>query len=231
MRPRTAVPKAPPTTTHATPPAEPPKPPAQLELEPTRAPEREPERPPVDDTHQNELAAAGVKKAGDLSMGPAYDRVIDTLFDYKAPNVEFDEIVEALAFRGKRASERTYAELIDALDVAESMAFRAARLLANAKVKFALFEIDATAIESALREETVKYLKALKPGEEGRTKTITEKDVESTLSTRHNRDYVLLHEKLSKAKRSIDVYEALEIRASERAKDLRQIVARARTVD
>lgn len=230
MRPRTAVPK-PPATPPATPPAEQLNPPAQLELESARETPPVDEKQSQDDTHQNELAAAGVKKAGDLTMGPAYDRVIDTLFDYKAPNVEFDEIVEALAFKGKRASERTYAELIDALDVAESMAFRAARLLANAKVKFALFEIDATAIEAALREETVRYLKALKPGEEGRTKAITEKDVESTLSTRHNRDYVLLHEKLAKAKRSIDVYEALEIRASERAKDLRQIVARARTVD
>lgn len=215
------------------------RPPAQLERE-VELSQREVEERTA--ARQRELAG---KEASDLSMGAGYDRIVDHLYDLAEPDAEYREIREALSFGARRAaSGLAYGDLVDALDHAEDIAYRATLLLVNAKVAHDAYELDAKTIVAALRAGVIADLeverarhkaaaeaakKAKTDEPVGRSKQITEADIDAALAEKYPREWRDLEMRRGKARRMIAALESLEARTIERARDLRQMVARQRS--
>lgn len=162
-----------------------------------------------------------------LSMG-THARIVDALFDLPDPMAEYLAIKASLTFGG-RASSLSYGQLVDALDDAQSVAERASRLLASAKVTHDAFEMDAQVIEGALREQAVADLQQQK-AEGKRSKAITNDDIAAVMAAAFPDEYRDLQSRRSKAKRTVLAIEQLYDRACARAGDLRAMVQRTREV-
>lgn len=164
---------------------------------------------------------------GALTMG-THARIVDTLFDMPDPMVEYQAIRNSLTFGG-RASSMSYGQLVDALDDAQAIAERASRLLANAKITHDAFKLDALVVEGVLREEAVADLQEQKSSG-ARSKQITNDDITSVMAQKFSDEYRALELKKGKAKRMVDAIEQLYDRATNRAGDLRTMVAKSREV-
>jgi hypothetical protein len=161
-----------------------------------------------------------------LSMGDGYDRIVDTLFDLPDPHEEYLAVKQSLKL-GTRASRADYGTLIDALDVSEDMAERAFALLVNAKVARDAYDIDARAIEAGMRDQANAALQAEKDAKT-RSKAITDADVTAYMAAKFPDEWRDIEARRGKARRTVSYLEDLAKRAGERARDLRQMVARAR---
>lgn len=162
-----------------------------------------------------------------LSMG-THARIVDALFDLPDPMEEYLAIKASLSFGG-RASSLSYGQLVDALDDAQSMAERASRLLASAKITHDAFNLDAEVIRGALREQAIDDLQQQK-AEGKRSKAITKDDVAGVMAIAFPDEYRDLEMRSNKAKRMVTAIEHLYDRACARAGDLRAMVQRTREV-
>lgn len=162
-----------------------------------------------------------------LSMG-THARIVDALFDLPDPMEEYLAIKASLSFGG-RASSLSYGNLVDALDDAQSIAERASRLLASAKVTHDAFHLDAEVIRGALREQAVDDLQRQK-AEGKRSKAITNDDITAVMAAAFPDEYRDLELRAGKARRTVAAIEQLYDRACARAGDLRAMVQRTREV-
>ncbi len=137
------------------------------------------------------------------------------------------ERVRAALQMGKRASSASYGEMVDALDAAEENASQAMELFINAKVSLDAFEIDATIVESGMRDQAVALLEEEKARGE-RKKAITNGDVEAVMAARFPDEWQDLSRRRGQAKRTVDMLSDLCERCRERAKDLRAMVSKYR---
>jgi len=161
-----------------------------------------------------------------LSLGGGVDRIVDTLFDLPDAHEEYLAVKASLRL-GTRASRADYGTLVDALDAAEDMAERAYRIFVNAKVARDAYDIDAQAIEAGMREQANAALQAEKDAKT-RSKAITDADVVAYMAAKFPDEWRDVTARRGRARRTISYLENLSYRAAERAKDLRQMVARAR---
>lgn len=198
----------------------------------TAAPASEPPPPnraEVDDQRGDGPSDSNKKRiAGeieDLKLQAGFERVVETVFSMTDEDTveEYRILSTTLKLEG-RASDASYGSLVDALDEAEEKARRASVLAANSKVAMAAYDYDAKPIVAAIREAAVDNLKA-----NGNAKP-TLADIDAEMSQAFTDEYRAIALKMEKAKRMVDVTENLSYRWQERAKDLRQMVARARDV-
>ncbi len=165
------------------------------------------------------------EKASELSMGE-HQRIVDHLFDLPHPMEIYEKVRRGLSFGG-RASTLGYGDLVDALDEAETLAEEASRLNANMKVALRSFELDADVIRGAIRAEARDDLERQRAiaGTKG---VLTIADIEAAMASKYPDEYRDLELRHAKAKRSCDAIETLADLARDRARDLRQMVAKAR---
>jgi hypothetical protein len=156
-----------------------------------------------------------------------YQTIVDSIFNLPDPNVVYEEVLAGI--RPIRASRATMAELLDALDTAQSVAVKARGLLVNTKATADAVGRDTQILVASMRDQATSQLEREK--ESGlRKKAITEADVVQCLSTMFPDEWSAVQERESKAKRAIDLIENLCERAAERARDLRAIVGASRSV-
>lgn len=180
----------------------------------------------VDDQRAPDAGDAELKRRlGELKLEGGFDRVVTTVYSIDS-KAEYAELSTGLQLSMK-ASEASYGRLVDALDGSEERARRASVLLANAKVAVRAYEIDSDGIKSALRDAAVAALQQEKDAGQ-RSKQITEGDIASEIASRFTDEHRELQLNFERAKRMADVVENLTYRWQERAKDLRQMVAKAR---
>jgi hypothetical protein len=176
-------------------------------------------------------AEGAPKKAEELEMGGGFGRVITHQFRPTDAYLEYTELRTMLRSEG-RASQLSYGQLVDALDVAEDAAHRGAELCAQAKVMHDEFDFNAKVIAAALRKNAVEELERRKAEFKAENKTagkaITNDDIEAEIASQNPDEWLELESRRGKARRSIALFEDLAVRLAERAKDLRQMVARAR---
>lgn len=179
----------------------------------------------------SERASKAPKNAEELEMGGGFGRVITHQFRPTDAYLEYTELRAMLRSDG-RASALSYGELVDALDVAEDAAHRGAELCAQAKVVHDEFDFNAKVIAAALRKNAVEELERRKAEFKAENKTagkaITNDDIEAEIASQNPDEWLELESRRGKARRSIALFEDLAVRLAERAKDLRQMVARAR---
>lgn len=161
----------------------------------------------------------------ELSMGEGYDRIVESIFDLPDPHEEYLAVKQSLSL-GTRASRADYGTLVDALDRAEEMAERAYKLFVNAKVARDSYDIDAQAIEAGMREEAMKVLMQEYARKERRSPT--EADVTSYMAAKFPDEWRDIQNRRGRARRTCSYLEQLSNRASERCRDLRQMVAKSR---
>jgi hypothetical protein len=183
----------------------------------------------ADDEHKAQAEAARRATAttdpAELALGSGYDRIVDTLFDLPDPYDTYQLVKRSLQL-GTRASRADYGTLVDALDAAQDMADKAYDLYVNAKTAADSYEIDAKAIESGMRDQAMAALM-----EEYKAKqrpSPKNDDVDAYMAAKFPDEWRDIQQRRGRARRMVRKLENLATRASERAKDLRQMVARAR---
>jgi len=183
----------------------------------------------ADDEHkeQQERArrATATVDPADLSIGNGYDRIVDTLFDMADPYVVYEEVKRSLRL-GTRASRADYGTMVDALDAAQEMAEKAFDLYVNAKTAHDSYDIDASAIEAGMRDQAMAALMEEYKAKQRRSPT--NDDVISYMAAKFPDEWRDIQQRRGRARRMVRKLENLTSRASEKAKDLRQMVARAR---
>jgi hypothetical protein len=169
----------------------------------------------------------GARAAADLTMGADQDRIVDSIFDDFGNATEaYEQLKRDLTLR-QPASQVGYGTIVDALDLSEENARKAAQLYATSKVAFADFEIDASIIEAGLHEQASVALEAEKAAGT-RKKQITIADVDAYMINNFTDEVRSLKRRRERAKRAVDYLENLSERWKERCKDLRQMCARVR---
>lgn len=180
------------------------------------------------DRADRQRKAEAPKEVSELTMGGAYERIIDIVFSVN-PEADFDALRRGLRLN-ERASRVDFGSLLEALDESEDNAQKAYDLAMTAKTVHDAFEIDAVVLKGSMRSQAMSALQ--KEKDDGkRAKTITNDDVEETMAVMFPDQYRLLEQKRSRARRMVASLESLATRWSERAKDLRQMVARSRGGD
>ena len=145
-------------------------------------------------------------EVGRVSMGDGYERIQTRIFDLD-PISEYEELEQALKL-GKSAHTATYAEIVDALDLAEDNARRAHALFCHARVELERFEIEVSLSESAMRESAQRALFEAKERGEFK-KVISNDDVEAYMRTHNTDEYTDSMIRRQKAKRMVEHLERL----------------------
>lgn len=172
--------------------------------------------------------------AESLEMGGGFGRVITHMFGVTDPFEEYAYLRGKLRST-KAGSALTQGELLDALDEAEENAFRAAELLAQAKLMEDDFGFDATLIESSMRLPAIAKLEEKKADLKASTKTsgkaITDSDVDAVMAEDHPDEWHVLRRKRARVERGVKLFSELHERLVQRAGHLRTMVQRSRTSD
>jgi hypothetical protein len=132
-------------------------------------------------------------------LPPAWMRIQERAFKLEDPEVEFDELEEAL----KLTNALTPGNLQEALNVAEDNARRAHRLYIVARYEYERFELEAMPIIEAMRDAASKDLNGEKERKE-RTKAITEADIKGRASVLFPDEWVMAMERKIKAEGMMD---------------------------
>lgn len=154
-----------------------------------------------------------------LEMDNGFAEVVKNFFGIASPSQEADELRRFLSGKQK-PSRMSYGEVADELGESQENAMRGAELLGQAKVTHERFEFDASLIEATMREAAQKEIE----GE--RTTKPTIADIEARMRKMYPDQMRDLLVKRRENKEALALFEALAFRLSERARDLRQILAR-----
>jgi hypothetical protein len=171
------------------------------EEEPGRAPSAATGREAVEDGKR-----AVEAPLDEATMGRGFERIVERVFSIDVA-AEYDRLEAALKFDGP-AHQKSYAELVDALDEATDNALRASRLVASGKAALETFEIDCSLVLGDMRGQANHALQDEK-AKGFRNKAITDADVESWMATKFADEYRAHTERRAKAKRMVDVLERL----------------------
>jgi hypothetical protein len=206
------------------------------------APKEEPEQEPVEESKPKMRPATSVRVELPPSAKPetaqkggsvhttrvsgvsmtGFETIIDSVFSFDSEAV-YQEVLNSLEFQGK-ASRAEYGMLIDALDAAEEVARKALQLVANAKVACVRYLADVDSIRGQLREDARNELLNERDG--GKAPTIA--DIEARVASAYHDEHRDIEVRIAKAKRSVEYLEGLASLTAERARDLRQMVAKSR---
>lgn len=156
------------------------------------------------------------RKIEDLRVGAGFDAIIDTLFVFDSK--ESYERIQGFLVSSKKASRQDYGSLLDALDEAAEVSRIALQLVANAVVARENFESEAEVIAATLRESAIEDLK--RTGDK-----ITNDAADARMKVLHHDEVRSLAERRAKAKQTVVYLEGLAKVATERQRDLRQMVA------
>lgn len=176
---------------------------------------------------EHSVGSNSVTRATELRMS-GFETIIDSVFTFD-PEAAYEEVIAGLTLSGK-ASATSYGELVDALDVAEDNARKALQLVAKAKVTCARFITDSDILRAELHQQATSELLAKfeDPSDRTVTKKPTVADIEAYKITTYYDEWADLESKTQEAKRTVDYLEGLASLTSQRARDLRQMVAGSR---
>lgn len=157
-----------------------------------------------------------------LKMGVGFDVLVETMFEFDAEQA-YARVKQSIAAL-TRSDRSDYGSLVNALDEAAEASALALQLSMNARVARDTLEVEAQVIESALRDRARAALQ-----NSGIAKP-TIADIEARMSADWHDEVRALTERRSKARELANGLEGLARIASERQRDLRQMVSGASKV-
>jgi hypothetical protein len=171
----------------------------------------------------------GLTRVSKIEM-TGYERIIDSVFTINRDKV-FEEVRAFLRFEGN-PSQMSYGELVDELNQAQETAVRALQLVANANATLANYLGDVEIIKAELHEQAKIEMNAKwkDPADDEVTTKPTIADVEAYKVSTYHDEWADITRRVTEAKQTVAFIEGLAKRASERARDLRDMASNARGV-
>lgn len=177
--------------------------------------------PPADAT--SDAPKKDIKQQiAELDWEGGFSTVVDTFFDIEDPRAEMESLRRFLR-DDRPGSSLSYGELADRLNEAQENVMRGLELLGRASRAYAAYEGDASKIEAAMRESAREELDVMLGG-----KKPTIPDIEARMVAAFPDEMADLRNRRSIAKSSLEMFDELRNRLAERAKDLRNMLARSR---
>jgi hypothetical protein len=154
------------------------------------------------------------------------DQVVERIFEIGVDESKFLELKRCLKF-GKPASQMSYGELVDELDLGEDRAREAHELFINAEYALRAYEADSMPGDSDMREQALAALTSEK--ESGaRKKQIAEADVEAKVSSLFPDEFRSRVHERAKLKGAVKHLEHLADLWKQRCRELQTMVSGAR---
>lgn len=159
-----------------------------------------------------------------------FESIIDSVFTIDTNQV-FREVKDFLRF-SQNPSSLSYGELVDELNQAQEMAARALQLLAVAKTALATYLGDVEIIKAELHEQCVRemYEKYEDKDDKEVVRKPTIADIDAYKASAYHDEWSDMTRRTSEAKETVALIEGLVRRASERARDLRDMASNSRSI-
>lgn len=159
------------------------------------------------------------------SMGDGYERITTRMFHLN-PEAEYDWLEKNLRLPFDVAGAE-YGKIAGHLNEVEHNAYRAFVLYVNAREALESYTIDCMAIEAAMRDAATLDLQSEKDDGK-RTKAITDKDIETRMSSKYPDEYRSISTRRVRARKMVDACERLAELWKFRSKTLAAIADKSR---
>lgn len=161
------------------------------------------------------------------AIAPAYARIITRMVP-EDPDGDYVELERKLRLRASAPHRAEASEIVDALDDAQSSAWRAHRLHLGARIAYEAFEVDAKVRLAPMRDSATAALQVEKASGV-RSKQITDADVEGRIAEMFPDEWTAICMDRLRARKAVDALEEFARLWSTRASTLQAELATSRT--